>query len=260
MSSPWTDRNVLTGGQYRTDANLAARQSMYAFQRPRMDLPAAVLNLAQLDGTEMVADIGCGNGTYLAELSRRGHGGQAVGVDLSAGMLEAARGAAPRAGVLLGDASRLPLADGCADVALAPHMLYHVPDPLAAIIELRRVTRPGGRVLAVLNGADHLRELRQLVAAELGLDVAAEGWPLRLRMDEGVELLRSVFGIVERHDFSTELELTGSAPVSAYLSSMIPVQELPDPDRAVAAAVGAVPYGPDGVFRVRTHCGCLVAT
>jgi len=41
-----------------------------------------------------------------------------------------------------------PLADGCAEVSLAPHMLYHVPDRLAAIIELRRVTRAGGPVLA----------------------------------------------------------------------------------------------------------------
>src|SRR5690242_9780433 len=36
MSSPWTDRATLTGAQYRTEANLAARQSVYAFQRPRL--------------------------------------------------------------------------------------------------------------------------------------------------------------------------------------------------------------------------------
>lgn len=147
MISPWTDGGVLTGGQYRTAANLAARQSAYAFQRPRIDLPATVLELARLDGTEMVVDIGCGNGAYLAQLSRRGHGGRAIGVDLSAGMLEAARGAAPGARVLRGDAARLPLADGCADVALAPHMLYHVPNPPAAIAEMRhhRRGRPGAR-------------------------------------------------------------------------------------------------------------------
>ncbi len=259
MSSPWTDQRVLTGGQYRTAANLAARQSVYAFQRPRIDLPATVLSLARLDGTELVADIGCGNGTYLAELGRRGHGGAAVGVDLSAGMLKAARGAAPAAWVLRGDAARLPLADGCADVALAPHMLYHVPDPLAAITELRRVTRAGGRVLVVLNGTGHLRELRDLVATEIG-PARAGGWVERLRLDEGQEMLRSVFGAVERHDFTAELALTDSAPVAAYIRSMTPVQQLADPDGAVAAAVRTIPFGPDGAFRVRTHCGCLVAT
>jgi ubiquinone/menaquinone biosynthesis C-methylase UbiE len=250
---------TLTGGQYRTDANLAARQSVYAFQRPKIDLPATVLSLARLDGTETVADIGCGNGVYLAELSRRGHEGQAVGVDMSAGMLTAARRRAPGAGALCGDASRLPLADGCVDVALAPHMLYHVPDPLAAITELRRVTRPGGRVLVVLNGTDHLQELRDLVAATLSA-ARATGMTERLLLDAGEEMLRSVFGQVERYDFTAELMLTDSSPVAAYLRSTIPIQDVHDPGSAVAAAVRGIPFGPDGVFRVRTHCGCLVAS
>ena len=87
----WTDRSCLQQVQYRTDANLAARQSLYAYQYPRIDLPAAVLGLSSLRGQEIVADIGCGNGAYLAELARRRHTGPVVGVDLSAGMLAAAR-------------------------------------------------------------------------------------------------------------------------------------------------------------------------
>ena len=62
MTAPWADRDVLTGSQYRTDSNLEARRSIYAFGRPRVDLPAAVLDLAGLTGAETVADIGCGNG------------------------------------------------------------------------------------------------------------------------------------------------------------------------------------------------------
>ncbi|MHB1596760.1 MAG: class I SAM-dependent methyltransferase [Streptosporangiaceae bacterium] len=119
MTSPWADRDVLTGSQYRTDSNLAARRSIYAFQRPGIDLPAVVLDLARLHGTEAVADIGCGNGAYLAELNRRGHRGSVVGIDMSAGMLAAARGAVPGVTVLRGDAGRLPLADACVDVTLA---------------------------------------------------------------------------------------------------------------------------------------------
>ena len=79
-----TDRDYLRSRQYRTDANLAVRQSIYQFQRPKVDLAAAVLDLARLTGTETVADVGCGNGIYLAELTRRGHAGRAIGVDLSA--------------------------------------------------------------------------------------------------------------------------------------------------------------------------------
>ncbi len=78
-----TDRAYLTQVQYRTPANLAARQAVYAFQRPRIDLVGAVLGLAGLAGTETVADIGCGNGFYLAELARRRHAGRAHAVSRS---------------------------------------------------------------------------------------------------------------------------------------------------------------------------------
>jgi cyclopropane fatty-acyl-phospholipid synthase-like methyltransferase len=87
----WTDRSCLQNVQYRTDANLAARQSVYAYQHPRIDLPAAVLDLPGLRGGETVADVGCGNGAYLAELASRGHAGPVLGVDLSPGMLRSAR-------------------------------------------------------------------------------------------------------------------------------------------------------------------------
>ena len=94
----WTDRSFLRDVQYKTDVNLAARQSIYAYQRPPIDLPREILSLAGLSGHEVVADIGCGNGPYLAELARRGHAGPVVGADLSPGMLHAARRRAPEAG------------------------------------------------------------------------------------------------------------------------------------------------------------------
>lgn len=56
-----------------------------------------MLDLAALGGSETVADADCGNGAYLAELARRGHAGPVLGIDLSAGMLHAARSRAPAA-------------------------------------------------------------------------------------------------------------------------------------------------------------------
>ena len=82
--SMWIDRRMLNGAQYRTDANLAARQSIYAYQQPAVGLSRLVLDLAGLHGHEAVADIGCGNGVYLAELARRGHAGPVLGADQSA--------------------------------------------------------------------------------------------------------------------------------------------------------------------------------
>lgn len=254
----WTDRSCLQDVQYRTDANLAARQSLYDYQHPRINLPATVLDIARLRGDETVADIGCGNGPYLAELARRGHGGRAVGIDLSTGMLAAARRRAP-AGLAAGDAAGLPLRDHAADVTLAAHMLYHVPDPGAAVGELRRVTAPGGMVLVLLNGEDHLRELDDLITGTRQL--TAGQWPLReqLRLDDGQELLASLFASVVRHDFTSELRIPGPVPVEAYVRSMISTQNLPDPAGLAAGVASRFPLS-GGPFRIRTHTGCLICT
>jgi SAM-dependent methyltransferase len=224
----WSDPGYLRDQQYRTDENLAARQSIYAYQHPRIDLVAAALERAALRGDETVLDVGCGNGRYLTALAGRGHAGPVLGVDLSLGMLRTAGGRR----LIAGDAAALPLRDGSVDVALAPHMLYHVPDPAAAVRELHRVLRPGGRVVVVLNCADHLRELDTL------LDRHGE----RLDLDAGQALLAAVFGPVDRLDLVAELRVPDAGPIEAYA-------------RSLPGRVSTVPPGP---YRIRTHTGVLV--
>jgi SAM-dependent methyltransferase len=263
-ADPWADRAYLRGTQYKTDTNLTARQSIYAYQQPRIDLAETVLDLAALAGHETVADVGCGNGMYLAGLASRGHQGRVLGLDLSMGMLQAASDRAPDAALLNADAARLPIADGQADVALAMHMLYHVPDRQAAARELRRITRSGGTVLVVLNDDDHQLQLRQLIAraaADIELTVdPLYGWgldvaPAGLRLGAGAELLATVFGTVRRHDFASELRVPDPQPVLDYVRSMRLSQASGDPDRLVAAAAARLPPGP---FTITTHCGGLV--
>lgn len=249
----WTDRSRLRSVQYRTDANLSARQSLYRFQQPPVDLPSLALGLAALNGGEAVTDIGCGNGAYLAELTRRRHTGVLLGVDLSVGMLHAARSRAPEAILAAGDAAALPLRNAVSDLTLAAHMLYHLPEPAAAVRELRRITRPGGQVLVVLNGTDHLRELRDLSTAAIGGPPSS---PDRLRLDDGERLLATEFTSVVRHDYTSELLIPGPQPVEDYVRSMNFTRAQPDLT-AFAAAVARLTSG-SGTFRVQTHTGCLV--
>jgi SAM-dependent methyltransferase len=260
-----TNRDYLRHGQYGTDAQLAARQSIYQFQQPRIDLAPAVLRLAGLDGTETVADVGCGNGIYLAELARRGHRGRLLGVDLSTGMLRAARSGAGPAGLVAGDAAALPVAGNVADVTLAPHMLYHVPDRPAAVRELRRITRPGGQVLVVLNAADHVAELTELAvsaAAEIGLprdtslaEIRADGG---VDLDTGARLLAAQFDSVQLHEFTAELVVPGPEPILDYIASMRLVQSAAESARVVATAGRLLAAAGERAIRIRTHTGCLV--
>jgi SAM-dependent methyltransferase len=280
LTDPWNNPAFLRDVQYRTDANLAARQSIYAYQHPRIDLQARVIDLAAPASGETVADVGCGNGAYLAELARRGFAGRVLGLDMSLGMLAAARdrltsvGAPARSGVggssdaavsagspgdvalLAADATALPLPDGLADLTLAMHMLYHVPDPSQAVRELRRVTRPGGRVVIGLNGLGHLRELRELVGAVRG--DGRWGRFERVTLDAGEALARPFFSTVTRHDFVAELRLTDPEPIADYVRSMSGTQHDADPERLVAGVVARFPAGPGAVLTITTHTGCLI--
>jgi SAM-dependent methyltransferase len=158
-------------GQYADERNLRARQRFWEHQDPHFDDVGWVLDLARLSPGMRVLDAGCGNGLYLRGLRDRGIA--AVGCDLSMGMLRAAAHPA----LLNADVTAVPLRGGAVDVALAVHMLYHVPDREAAIRELRRVVAPGGTCIAVTNGRRHTRSLRDLV--ERAVREQTPGWQLR---------------------------------------------------------------------------------
>lgn len=96
-------------------------------------------------------DVGCGPGFYVTELLEVvGSDGLIAGVDVSADMLAVA---AKRAGrhdnveFHEADATSLPVADASFDRALAVQVLEYVPDVSAALAELGRALRPGGRLL-----------------------------------------------------------------------------------------------------------------
>jgi ubiquinone/menaquinone biosynthesis C-methylase UbiE len=85
--------------------------------------------------------------------------------------------AVPHPALLNADIAALPLRDGAVDVALALHMLYHVPSRETAIRELRRVVAAGGTCIAVTNGSQHTRSLRRMV--ERAVRQETPGWQMR---------------------------------------------------------------------------------
>jgi SAM-dependent methyltransferase len=119
-------------------------------------LTVDVGKLGGLAAGNRVLDLGCGGGRHAFEAFRRG--ADVVALDRSdsetkdvAGMFVAMRaeGQAPAgalAAAVTGDALTLPFADASFDRVIAAEVLEHVPDDEAAIAELARVLRPGGRL------------------------------------------------------------------------------------------------------------------
>jgi len=106
---------------------------------------AEVRRLLALRPGERVVDIGAGPGFLAAEMAAEG--ARVVAVDPSVSMRELARSRGVDMEVVDGSAEALPLPDGALDAAVATQVLEYVPEVPKALAEIRRVLRPGGRVL-----------------------------------------------------------------------------------------------------------------
>jgi demethylmenaquinone methyltransferase/2-methoxy-6-polyprenyl-1,4-benzoquinol methylase len=118
--------------------------TIVSLRRDRVWRRATRAALAPAAG-ERLLDVGAGTGASTAELAR--HGAYPVGLDFSLGMLAAGRQARPGLPLLAGDALALPFADASFAAVTISFALRNVADPGAALAELRRVTRPGGRLV-----------------------------------------------------------------------------------------------------------------
>jgi ubiquinone/menaquinone biosynthesis C-methylase UbiE len=105
-------------------------------------------------------DVGSGTGRWTPALALR-FGGPVFGVEPSAQMRAVAttESAAERVTYLAGSAERIPLDDRACDSGLAFFVWHHVRDHRRAAAELRRVIRPGGRLLVRTNFSDRMPEL-----------------------------------------------------------------------------------------------------
>jgi SAM-dependent methyltransferase len=163
----------------------------------------------------VVVDVGCGLGDDVRALAlRTAPDGRAIGVDLSASMIEEARrrsaaGTAPGGEFHVSDGATIPLDDGVADGCRCERVLQHVEDPAAVVREMARVVRPGGIVLAaepdwgtvVIDGADPEIESALAAVAMTRVRSPAAGRSLRRLLSEAglaeVEVIARTLVITE---------------------------------------------------------------
>jgi SAM-dependent methyltransferase len=207
-------------------------------------LPAArvLVDRAAPSAGEYVIDIGCGTGS--AALLAAARGARVVGVDPAARLLEVARAQAAEQGLdvtfELGDAGRLPVADGQADVVLSSFGLIFAPDPSAAAAELARVSAPTARIaLSAWIPEGALAEIARVGAEAVARAVGAPAGPPPFPWHDR-DALQDLLGphgftvTVEEH----RLEFTGSSPRD-YLHADSDSHPMAVAARAVLEPLGA---------------------
>lgn len=216
------DRGVAE--QYRTEENLRIRIETHARYGVGESLEVAVDAAVGLQGREALLDVGTGPGEYPNRLFREGHQGRLEAVDSSPGMIQKAKSNGTDVRFVEADVRALPFADESFDVVTARHMLYHVPDVPGALAEVRRVLRPGGRLVAVTNASDYMAGFWEVVARAAGTDRAFERL-LGMRGSQvfneasGQRQMEQVFGNAKVIYQESALLFAESWPVVRYLDS-----------------------------------------
>jgi arsenite methyltransferase len=151
MTTPQPTGEAVSKGQLSFDEDIAEQLDARYRTRDIVRRRELVHHALGAKPGEAILDVGCGPGFFVAELLEHvGTAGSVVGVDRSPQMLAvAARRCAGYHNITLheADATSLPVERAGFDRALSVQVLEYVPDVVAALAELYRAVRPGGRVL-----------------------------------------------------------------------------------------------------------------
>jgi SAM-dependent methyltransferase len=183
------------------DANIRGYDSAFGSVARQTVVP--MLDAARVTRGMRVLDICCGPGMLAAGALERG--AEAAGLDFSAQAVELARRLVPEGRFQQGDAQALPFPAGSFDAVLCGYGIMHLPEPAAALREMLRVLRPGGR--AVLSAWD---------AAGVGFTLVYEAVRARGSMDVALPHGPDFFQFGSPERMQAALAEVGFADASAY--------------------------------------------
>jgi ubiquinone/menaquinone biosynthesis C-methylase UbiE len=224
-----------------------------AYERARPGYPLAAVRWLAGEPPRDVVDLGAGTGKLTRSLAALGH--RVVAVEPLAEMLEQLRVALPGIRAVRGTAESVPLPDGSTDVVTCAQA-FHWFDHEAALVEIARVLRHGGRIALVWNVRDErvpwVSELSDAMVGRTGVDRGAA---------EPIER-SSLYGPVEHATFEHVQEVDREA-LRALVESRSFCAVLPDEERApILDGVEALfdAHASDGVLRLPYLTECFRAT
>ncbi|MBE2224640.1 MAG: methyltransferase domain-containing protein [Anaerolineae bacterium] len=224
------NKNYLRDQQYKDSSNLDARANLHRlYSTSPLEWHRWVFAQLDLQPGMTVLECGCGPGwLWRNNLDQIPENCQITLSDFSDGMVAEAAAALADTGhdfrFQTVNIEAIPFADDSFDIVVANHMLYHVPNLAAGLAEVRRVLKENGRFYTATNGADHMRELKEL-ALQFAPESTQFEWPqLTFRLENGRSLLSPPFAHIDLLPYEDSLEVTEVEPLMAYIQSMTLLQ------------------------------------
>src|SRR6185437_13206347 len=220
-----TIRLLVTHPPEQQDSRLM--RAMFGTVAPRYDLITRLFSYgmdagwkrlgvekARLPENALILDLACGTGDFSQLVTARIPGARAIATDITEGMLHLARERGVRQAVC-GDAGKLPFADHSFDCVFVGYGLRNFPDLRAALREIERVTRPGGRMVSLDFFLPANAAFRRCYLAYLFLQGAFWGLLLHGRARTYTYIPDSLRSFLSIEKFSTMLEQTGYERIRA---------------------------------------------
>jgi ubiquinone/menaquinone biosynthesis C-methylase UbiE len=157
----------------------AYEASMGRFSR---QLAPLFVQFAGVSDGDVVLDVGCGTGALTSTLVSMTRAAKIVGIDASAGFIQAARNQItdPRVTIELGDAQNLPYGSATFDRCFALLIVDYIPDAPRAAKEMRHVSKPGGVVATTMWDRTRANELQHCFwDAAIAIDPTVKGQSVR---------------------------------------------------------------------------------
>ena len=202
------------------------------------NLRAGIVSRMNLSPGHKVLDLGCGIGGSTFTIAQfTGPTGLAAGVDISSSLIKvAASRSGNRSGLEfhVSDACAVPYADGFFDFAHSERVFLYLPDRLAAIHEMKRVVRPGGRLFLVDTDIDSTaiystnplltRKMTSIVAESMPNPNSARELPALARQAGLKDIKSEAFAITTPHEFFVRV-MAGSLSKAA-MNGIVPPTEV----------------------------------
>jgi len=257
-----TEKNTIQPRQHwpraATDLYLRDANRIEAMNGP---FGEAMFDAAQLQAGERVLDVGCGNGTTTLDAARRVlPDGTAVGIDITADLLNVARGHAAAAGLdnvqfVDADAQIHPFREADFDAVISRFGIMFFDDPDAAFANLGRAVRPNGRLVTVCpSDPRHSQWVTVAFAAaapHVGLpDLGPPGTPGPFAFADPNRLERAIYA--GGFQDITVVPITRAVRIGNNIDDVVDfITSLPEshqlfegqPEEKIAAAIGALREG-----------------
>ena len=246
--------------QYQNSSNLSTRISIHdKYSTSKQGFGNWIFSHYEIEDGMTVLELGCGTGSmWVGKKDLIKKCGKLILSDFSEGMLNQTRETLKDyAGIeyKVIDIQNIPFEDGTFDIVIANMMLYHVPDLMKGLSEVRRVLKKGGRFYCATYGENGIMEYLSGLFEGHG---AKSDPNYSFTLQNGSEKLSRFFADVKRLDYVDSLEVTNLSDIADYMYSLAGMSGLKQiPREKILEVLQA--HTVNGILRVPKEYGMFVA-